>query len=164
MMMDAAAVINVARTFTAAEIPFWLDGGWGVDALIGRQSRAHEDLDLIVPAVRVPAVSRALSALGYDLAIDDTPTRIVFKGGDARQIDIHLLVLDDEGGGFQPLPDGSVWRCPPAWLTGCGLVAGQAVPCLSADGQLAAHTGYALTDKDRHDLDLLQSHMGSKRG
>jgi hypothetical protein len=26
----------------------WLDGGWGVDALVGEQTREHEDLNLIV--------------------------------------------------------------------------------------------------------------------
>jgi lincosamide nucleotidyltransferase A/C/D/E len=28
----------------------WLDGGWAVDALLGRQTRLHSDLDLAVVA------------------------------------------------------------------------------------------------------------------
>lgn len=27
-------------------VPFWVDGGWGVDALLGEQTRSHRDLDL----------------------------------------------------------------------------------------------------------------------
>lgn len=29
---------------TAAGIRVWVDGGWGVDALVGRQTRHHDDL------------------------------------------------------------------------------------------------------------------------
>ena len=28
------------------DITYWLDGGWGVDALIGRQTREHRDVDI----------------------------------------------------------------------------------------------------------------------
>ncbi len=163
MMMEAAEVINIGRALAAANIPFWLDGGWGVDALTGRQTRAHNDLDLIVPSDRVLAVSLALAPLGYDLETNESPTRIVLTRAAAHQIDIHLLVLDDRGGGVQPLPDGSVWCCPPEWLSEFGVIAGQEVPCLSAEGQRSAHTGYALDDKDRHDLSLLQQHVGRRR-
>ncbi len=27
----------------------WLDGGWGVDALLGEQGRPHDDVDVVVP-------------------------------------------------------------------------------------------------------------------
>ncbi len=27
-------------------IRYWLDGGWGVDALVGRQTREHRDVDI----------------------------------------------------------------------------------------------------------------------
>ena len=39
MTMDAAGVIAVVRALDAAGIVVWLDGGWGVDALLGAQSR-----------------------------------------------------------------------------------------------------------------------------
>lgn len=26
----------------------WLDGGWGVDALLGRQTRPHDDMDIVI--------------------------------------------------------------------------------------------------------------------
>ena len=28
------------------DITYWLDGGWGVDVLIGRQTREHRDVDI----------------------------------------------------------------------------------------------------------------------
>lgn len=27
-------------------IQYWIEGGWGIDALIGRQTRLHRDIDL----------------------------------------------------------------------------------------------------------------------
>jgi lincosamide nucleotidyltransferase A/C/D/E len=31
-----------------AGLVVWLDGGWGVDALLGYRSRPHQDLDLVI--------------------------------------------------------------------------------------------------------------------
>jgi hypothetical protein len=39
-------VVDVLERLDRAGVPVWLDGGWGVDALVGRQTRAHRDLDL----------------------------------------------------------------------------------------------------------------------
>lgn len=40
-------------------------GGWGVDALVGRQTRAHRDLDLAVNAEDESAALRVLEHRGY---------------------------------------------------------------------------------------------------
>ena len=29
-------------------INIWIDGGWSVDALLGEQTRHHEDLDIVI--------------------------------------------------------------------------------------------------------------------
>jgi hypothetical protein len=39
-------VVDVLERLDRAGVPVWLDGGWGVDALVGRQTRPHRDLDL----------------------------------------------------------------------------------------------------------------------
>jgi lincosamide nucleotidyltransferase A/C/D/E len=38
---DVAEIVEWLRT---AGVEVWLDGGWGVDALIGEQTREHKDL------------------------------------------------------------------------------------------------------------------------
>ncbi|MGI3781472.1 MAG: nucleotidyltransferase domain-containing protein, partial [Janthinobacterium lividum] len=38
----------------------WVAGGWGVDALVGRQTRPHRDLDLAVDGEDVPTAIAAL--------------------------------------------------------------------------------------------------------
>lgn len=57
--MDPAQVIEVLDCLDAAEVTAWLDGGWGVDALVGSQTRPHSDLDL---ASRAP-IARGVKAL-----------------------------------------------------------------------------------------------------
>ena len=42
-------VIRIIRFLEESGVPVWLDGGWAIDALLARETRAHEDVDLIVP-------------------------------------------------------------------------------------------------------------------
>jgi lincosamide nucleotidyltransferase A/C/D/E len=46
--MNAGAVVALYLRLQAVGIPIWLDGGWGVDALLGEQTRPHDDLDIVV--------------------------------------------------------------------------------------------------------------------
>ena len=46
-MMLAHDVLEIVAGLDAAGVRVWLDGGWGVDALIRHQTRDHEDLDLV---------------------------------------------------------------------------------------------------------------------
>ena len=32
--------------FEGLSVTYWLDGGWGVDALYGKQTRDHRDIDI----------------------------------------------------------------------------------------------------------------------
>lgn len=63
--MNREQVVRLCRCFDADALPFWVDGGWGVDALIGRQPRDHSDLDLAVEFAALPAFERALFAQGF---------------------------------------------------------------------------------------------------
>lgn len=40
--MRSGALVEILRLLEAAGIAVWLDGGWGVDALLGRQTRSHK--------------------------------------------------------------------------------------------------------------------------
>jgi lincosamide nucleotidyltransferase A/C/D/E len=43
--MDAPEVVDLYRTLEKLGVRIWIDGGWGIDALLGKQTRAHADLD-----------------------------------------------------------------------------------------------------------------------
>lgn len=37
-----------ARLFAALDVPWWVAGGWAIDLLLGRETRAHDDFDVLV--------------------------------------------------------------------------------------------------------------------
>jgi Aminoglycoside-2''-adenylyltransferase len=41
-------VIEIVQLFNLHRIEFYVDGGWGVDALLGKQTRPHADLDIAI--------------------------------------------------------------------------------------------------------------------
>ncbi len=43
-------VIEISDALNAAGVGWWLTGGWGIDALLGSQTRPHEDVDICVNA------------------------------------------------------------------------------------------------------------------
>jgi hypothetical protein len=45
--MDAATVVALVDLLERRGVDVWLDGGWGVDALLGYQDREHDDLDVV---------------------------------------------------------------------------------------------------------------------
>lgn len=46
-MMTADGVLSVLSLLQKARAAVWVGGGWGIDALIGEQTRDHRDLDLM---------------------------------------------------------------------------------------------------------------------
>jgi lincosamide nucleotidyltransferase A/C/D/E len=46
--VSADDVIEILDAFDRAGATVWLDGGWGVDALLGEERRRHDDLDVAI--------------------------------------------------------------------------------------------------------------------
>ena len=80
--MSAEDVVAIVTRLQGAGLPVWLDGGWGVDALVRRQTRPHDDLDIVVRIEDVPVVERELAALGYERAGGGAP--MSFESVDAE--------------------------------------------------------------------------------
>ncbi|MCH7809374.1 MAG: amino acid transporter [Chloroflexi bacterium] len=150
--MTSGDVLAVMDALSAAGCRAWLDGGWAVDAIIGEETRKHDDLDLVGELGAVEAVRQALASLGYRLETDERPVRVVFVGASDRSVDLHTVVFDQGGGGVQPQPDGGIFRYPPEGFGGMGRITGRVLPCLSAEVQLSCHVGYEPDEKDRHDV------------
>ena len=47
-LMTADKVHWFLDLFDELGIKVWIDGGWGVDALLGECTRKHQDLDIII--------------------------------------------------------------------------------------------------------------------
>jgi lincosamide nucleotidyltransferase A/C/D/E len=157
-MMNPRQVIHVLDRLQASGVTVWLDGGWGVDALLGEQTRPHEDLDLAIARGDCPPAHKALAALGFRHAPEvepGLPTRLVLRASDGRQVEFHPLVIDTDGNGWQELPNGGWGLYPADGLRGRGEIAGRPVRCITPELQLRHHLGYPLKHRDRHDLRLL---------
>jgi lincosamide nucleotidyltransferase A/C/D/E len=142
------------------EIEVWLDGGWGVDALLERQTREHDDLDLVCELRQAERVIELLAGLGYELVAGELPRSFVCVDLRGRQVDVHPVTFDAEGGGRYVMDDGRVWVYPAQGLGGQGSVAGRVVKCLSPEVQVIVHAGYELTEKDYRELYLLRETFG----
>jgi lincosamide nucleotidyltransferase A/C/D/E len=159
-VMTAADILEILARLDSAGVSAWLDGGWGVDALLGEQTRAHDDLDLVMALADGEIACQALSDLGYLLHEDERPTRFVLRDPTDRRIDVHTVIFDGEGGGIQVFQDGTPWHYPPDGFSGTGLVADRQVRCLTAEVQLLCHLGYEPDDTDRQDMTRLAAPFG----
>jgi lincosamide nucleotidyltransferase A/C/D/E len=158
--MTAEDVLEIVTALEKAGVAVWLDGGWAVDALLGSQTRQHDDLDVVVDLGKVDAIERELGRRGFAVAVDELPTRLEMKDERGRCIDLHTVTFDEEGGGTQMQQSGKVFRYPPECFCGMGEVGGQTVRCLAAEVQAECHYGYQPDEKDRHDMRLLHRHFG----
>jgi len=159
--MTADSVLEILALAERAGIELWLDGGWGVDALLGCASRPHKDLDVILRASNADELAKALAVAGFARRPGGSATNFVLADAGGREVDVHGIVFDARGFGVFPLSDGRVWPFPPSAFRGEGEVAGRRVRCLSAEAQVQCHgQGYAPQEKDLHDMELLQERFG----
>jgi lincosamide nucleotidyltransferase A/C/D/E len=62
--MSAVHVSQIVGLLERKELDVWVDGGWGVDALLQESTRPHRDLDLVVRLDQVEIVRAALTTVG----------------------------------------------------------------------------------------------------
>ena len=161
MYMTAAEVITLYREFENLNIKIWVDGGWGVDALLGKQTRPHKDLDIAVQQEDVPRLRDMLQERGYrDIKLTEAmPWNFVLRDENGREIDVHVIVLDRHGNGlYGPTDYGEVY--PPASLMGAGSIDSRVVRCISPEWMVKFHSGYKLTEKDFRDVSALCKKFG----
>lgn len=159
--MTASDVLTVCYAVAARTDRWWVEGGWGVDALVGRQTRKHVDLDLGTGAdeSEIDAVVAALGDLGLHLLnVRRTPgfsiPRMV-RFADSAGHTVEVCPVNLDAVPFR-VADGD----EPAFVT--GTVGGEQVPCLAGWLHLKLHLkvknrGYRWRSTDRHDLRLLDS-------
>lgn len=148
-------VIEFLKLCKENDIEVILDGGWGVDALLGKQTRMHEDLDIALQHKYVSRLRQLLEEKGYiDIPRDDT-TEYNFVMGDNKghEIDFHSYTFDSKGNNIFGV------KYPLESLAGLGAINGYHVKCISPEWMVKFHTGYTLGETDYHDVAALCEHF-----
>jgi lincosamide nucleotidyltransferase A/C/D/E len=151
---DAVALLNAIES---VGIYVWLDGGWGVDALVGLQTRPHNDIDVFVEKKNTSAFINFLTSKGYceQKMTYTTEGHSAWIDSLDHIIDLHLFEFGESGMVYF---EEEVY--PSSVLNGTGIIGGVAVRCLNADAQMLYHQGYDYTEKDVHDVLLLNKTFG----
>lgn len=165
-MLPAEDAVALCSQLEKHGIRFWVMGGWGVDALLHRETRPHKDLDILVLLGDLPKLGQLLNAHGFSLKrvwqesrwlgeeAKRRPTAFVVADTQGRELDVHVIDIGPDGRIVQHYEDP--WPLPDS-IAGQGSIAGTAVPCVSKETQLAMHTGYSLPDGHLRDIELLRA-------
>lgn len=150
---DLITIINLLEN---AGIIYWIDGGWGVDILAGKQTRVHRDIDINFDAQHTERLLNILLKYGYEVDTDWKPVRIELYSETNGYLDIHPFVLNEDGSSKQADLEGGWYEFDKDFF-GNAVFEGRTIPCISVKGQKLFHSGYELRDKDRHDLSILEN-------
>jgi len=160
--MSAADALNILHGLGEAGVTVVVGGGWGVDALLGEQTRSHADLDLWLSALQFEFLVRAVSAMGLDRLYpwgDDRPWNFVLLDGGRLRVDLHVFEIRADGElHYGSAIDGEV--LPSGALDGRGTIGGVEVACESIEASLRFHTGYQPRKVDRQDMSNLCERFG----
>lgn len=157
---DAGRILDLLEH---GDISAWVAGGWGVDALVGRQTRTHNDLDVLIPEIAQERARRRLVAAGFAGTLDELPTRFEMTHTTFGVVDLHPIHID-AGGVRLALPDGGWWTYGRGALDAVGKIGSRRCCCLSAREQLRLHHGYEPRDIDRADIVLLRALQAQATG
>jgi lincosamide nucleotidyltransferase A/C/D/E len=149
---------DVLRLYTGCRtqgVRVWIDGGWCVDALLGKQTREHSDLDLAVGREDVDELRSYLASLGFVPVAREGSTdwNFVLACG-ALSLDVHVFAYDESGQHIYGIayPWGS--------LTGTGTLDGQPVECVAPQWMFSFKTAYSPAEKDLWDVRALAERFG----
>jgi len=153
--MPQSRVLTVTDALSAAGVSSWVAGGWGVDALIGHQTRRHYDLDLVVSDTggNLERMERVLARAGFRPGVREfnpglaMPLRQAWQDDNGCTVEVMPVTL-----GTPPFTSGEP-------LFTAGVIGGHMVPCLSARLQVTLHKGYAARVVDLTDMEALSAHV-----
>jgi len=154
--MTAETAAELIQLLEQSGIEVYVDGGWAVDALLGRQTRAHQDLDVALPERHVAELRELLGARGYR-QVERPGTwecNFVLADEHGNELDVHSYTLDEAGNNIH----GVEYRSE--HLTGKGVIHGHPVRCIAPEWQVKFHSGYTLDENDYRDVKALCDRFG----
>lgn len=135
-------VVETLVVLDLAAVAVVVIGGWGIDALVGRQLRPHSDLDLFVDEDDFERASAVLQGFGYQPWNRSAPGPIgelerfsaaqTFRDSALRVVELHAVALERVN-------------------SQTGTIAGRQVSCLTVEQQMQAQrlVGRTWTPKQR---------------
>jgi len=129
MVFDVPDVHQVLGALDAAGVEAVAAGGWGVDALLGEQTRPHADLDLLARIEDDGRIRSVLGSLGFG-DVGGVATNYVLRDVSGREVDVHLARFEPGGRVVYVGADVDEWIMPADAFTR-GAIGGRAVACLS---------------------------------
>jgi len=156
-MMNEDDVVDLLKKAKQIGVDVWIDGGWGVDALVGQQTRLHNDIDIFIQKQDTTAFTEMLKSNGYSETKMDytTADHTAWCDDYNHTIDLHLFEFAEAG---TLRFENETY--PSDILNGKGLIGGIAVRCLTPEAQILYHQGYEQKEKDRHDVLLVCKTFG----
>lgn len=149
-------LIEVLNFLDDLKIKYWIDGGWGVDILLGKQNRVHRDIDVDFDGKFTDILLDALNVKGYTIITDWRPSRIELYHPKLGYIDIHPLIINEDGSAKQAGLNDDWYDFKAEWFSSA-LFEERIIPCISAEAQKLFHSGYELREVDKIDLKNLAS-------
>lgn len=170
--MNAEEVLRILDALEDNAVRYWLSGGWGVDALVGRQTRPHDDLDIAIddferdePRARQTLIDLGFQHVEFHERRTWMPHQSVLDDGAGHRVDfvsIDWSRLVERFGSHGPdRTTSSRDEALEHRVLSEGTIQGRRVPCLSADVQLLYHSGFSLEPAPRRDVDLLRGELGA---
>lgn len=153
MAMEAQDVLDVLDVLEEAGVTPTLEGGWGVEALLGAQHRDHDDVDLVIDLRQIRPAVEALAQVGFDVVDHDGVQTVRLGDRYDRVIDLRSVASDPNGNAWVATRDPN--EGPPDFPSEAftyGWVAGRQVPCLSPEMQAQLHRGYQPREADVEDV------------
>ncbi len=159
--LTASDVVEILGWLEDADLNVWLDGGWGHDAVLGEQTRQHDDLDLIADSDECPRLITALTQHGFAVTERDSSDAFVLEDGAGRQVDVHCARFDAAGNGLYRMSNGEDWPFPAKGLRGEGTIGDRPVRCMTPQQQVLCKTGdFEPSEADFQDVRLLHQRFG----
>ena len=151
-MVNITDVRQILQFAIDAEIKVFLDGGWGVDALLGHQSRSHNDIDIFVEKKDYQNFIEIIQANGfYEIKMEYTTlNHTVWEDAKNRIIDLHCFEYTGKG---EILYEGDCF--PLEIFSGKGKIEEIEVSCIEPYSQVMFHLGYEFDENDVHDVRFL---------
>lgn len=159
--MELESLIRLCHILEGAKLSFWIDGGWGVDALLGRQTRPHSDLDLAVRRSDLKRFQQVLEPHGFRRAdrAESPDWNWVLLHPHGEAVDLHGFDFDQQGNGILGDPKDNAMY-PSGALEGVGSLGNIRVNCIAAPFVLNFRNGFPPRDVDHHDVSLLCAELG----